>query len=118
IDDTLNEILSPPSNAPGIKLKTICLDPGHGGNDPGNQAGPYEEQKYTLLLAQEVRELLRAAGFNVVLTRTGDTRVERSSRPAIAKVRKADLFVSIHFNSTETARDEVKGVEVYALTPA
>jgi N-acetylmuramoyl-L-alanine amidase len=116
--ETLGPVLSPPKTPPGFNVKTICLDPGHGGRDPGNRAGSNEEKKYTLLLAQEASAQLKAAGFNVVLTRGSDTFVDLPARPDVARRRNADLFVSLHFNSTEEGRNEVKGTEIYCLTPA
>jgi N-acetylmuramoyl-L-alanine amidase len=118
LDKTLGPLLFPPSNKPGIIIKTICLDPGHGGKDPGFRVGSREEQKYTLLLAQELREQLTQAGFKVVLTRTTDAFVDLESRAEQAHRRSADLFVSLHFNATENGRNEVNGSEVYCLTPA
>jgi N-acetylmuramoyl-L-alanine amidase len=116
--ETLGPVLSPPANRRGVTVKTICLDPGHGGKDPGNRAGSNEEKKYTLLLAQELSAQLRAAGFKVVLTRSSDAFVDLPDRPAIARRRAADLFVSLHFNSTEEGRNEVKGTEIFCCTPA
>jgi len=116
--ETLGPVLSPPKTPSRFNVKTICIDPGHGGKDPGNRAGSNEEKKYTLLLAQETSAQLKAAGFNVVLTRSSDTFVDLPARPEVARRRNADLFVSLHFNSTEDGRNEVKGTEIYALTPA
>lgn len=115
---TLSPVLSPPSNPPGTRVKTICLDPGHGGKDPGYQVGSKDEKKYTLLLAQEVRGQLTRAGFKVVLTRNNDAYSAPEARPALARKRAADLFVSLHFNSAGPQHNEVKGIEVYCLTPA
>ncbi|HXT12461.1 MAG TPA: N-acetylmuramoyl-L-alanine amidase [Candidatus Angelobacter sp.] len=118
LSDSIGPILSPPVNRRGIDVKTICLDPGHGGKDPGNRAGSHEEQKYTLLLAQEVAAELKAQHIKVYFTRTTDTYVDLSTRTEIARRHDADLFVSLHFNSTEEGRNDVKGTEVYCLTPA
>jgi N-acetylmuramoyl-L-alanine amidase len=116
---SVNPVLAPAKDPPGKEITTICLDPGHGGKDPGNREGPYQEKKYTLLFAQEVRAALAKAGFKVVLTRTGDTYPELDERPALARRRGADLFVSLHFNSADSsAAPSVQGVEVYCLTPA
>jgi N-acetylmuramoyl-L-alanine amidase len=101
----------------GKKITTICLDPGHGGKDPGNRYAWHSEKTYTLLLAQELRDQLTAAGFKVVLTRTKDTFVELPVRPDIANRKNADLFVSLHFNATESGRTEVSGPETYCITP-
>jgi len=118
LSETLGPVLSPPTNPRGINLKTICLDAGHGGNDPGNQVGSNDEKKYTLLLAQEVRSQLQAAGFRVVMTRATDVKISLEDRTAIARRKNADLFVCLHFNSVEQDRNEVKGAEIFCLTPA
>jgi N-acetylmuramoyl-L-alanine amidase len=114
---TLRPMLYPPKNTPGSKLKTVCLDPGHGGRDPGFQVGSRIEKKCTLLLAQEVRDQLDKAGFKVSLTRTRDADVDLPDRPALANRRKADLFVSLHFNAFPNSPGSVQGVEVYSMTP-
>ncbi len=114
----IHPVLFPPKNNPEHRIRTVCLDPGHGGNDPGNQEGPWQEKKYTLLLAQEVRSLLSESDIKVVLTRTTDTFVELPARPDVARRKGADLFVSLHFNSFAGGARDARGVEVYCLTPA
>jgi N-acetylmuramoyl-L-alanine amidase len=116
VQSTFGPILSPPHGR--RQIRTICLDPGHGGKDPGFLIGSNKEKTYTLLLAKEVQEQLAHAGFRVSLTRTRDTYPERSERPDLARRRKADLFISLHFNATESSARSVQGVEVYCLTPA
>lgn len=116
--ETLEPALAPPANPSGNKIKTICLDPGHGGRDPGFRVGSNEEKKYTLLLAAEVRDQLKRAGFNVVLTRSTDVYVSREDRSDLARQRGADLFVSLHFNAIEEGRSVVKGLQIYCCTPA
>jgi N-acetylmuramoyl-L-alanine amidase len=118
LQTTLLPILSPPKNRRGAKIRTVCLDPGHGGKDPGNQVGSNQEKSYTLLLAQEVRKQLSQAGLKVILTRSTDTFVELPTRPEIANRRNADLLVSLHFNAADASRDSAQGAEVYCLTPA
>ena len=113
----IHPVFYPPKTPAGAKIKTICLDPGHGGKDPGNQAGRTEEKYGTLLLAKEVRSLLNKAGFKVLLTRTTDRFVEKLDRPDIANRHRADLFVSLHYNSAEGGANGAKGVETYCLTP-
>ncbi len=114
---TLEPILAPPRNPAGIRIRSICLDPGHGGKDPGNRVGRNEEKKYTLLLAEEVRRQLSQAGLKSSLTRTRDTFLDLPLRPDLARTRRADLFVSLHFNSVENSAQTVQGAEVYCLTP-
>jgi|SRR5581483_5827120 len=117
LKSTFEPLLSPPHLKRGALLKTICLDPGHGGKDPGFQVGSNQEKKLTLLLSQELQTQLKRAGWKVSLTRTRDSFVELPSRPDLARRRRADLFVSLHFNSTEAGAGSVNGAEVYCLTP-
>jgi N-acetylmuramoyl-L-alanine amidase len=117
IKSTFQPVLSPPRLRRGAVLKSICIDPGHGGKDPGFQVGSNQEKKFALLFSQELQAQLKRAGWKVSLTRTRDSFVELPSRPDIARRRKADLFVSLHFNATEASANSVKGAEVYCLTP-
>lgn len=85
--------------------KTICIDPGHGGDDPGavGPAGTFEKD-HTLAIALILRDKLQRNGAKVVLTRdadrsaahTGNTEQELVARVAIANQAHADLFISIH----------------------
>ena len=112
----VHPVLFPPKNGPGQKIKTICLDPGHGGKDPGNQTSRIQEKKLTLLLTEELQKQLKDAGFKVVLTRSEDTFVDLAARPASANKHRADLFLSLHFNAAENSG--ASGVETYCLTPS
>jgi N-acetylmuramoyl-L-alanine amidase len=118
LQTAVQPVVFPLRNAPGRKIRTIALDPGHGGKDPGNRNGSHQEKKYTLLLAHEVREQLKRVGLTGLLTRSTDTFVELTARAELARRHEADLFVSLHFNGVASARNTVKGVEVYCLTPA
>ena len=113
---TIRPILFPQRNRAGTSLKTICLDPGHGGKDTGGVSGKHLEKRYTLSLAKALAGQLRAAGFKVLLTRTKDKFIELEDRPAFANQHRADLFISLHFNVNP--RGQASGVEVYCLTPA
>lgn len=115
---TFEPVLAPPKLRRGSSLKSICLDPGHGGKDPGNTVGGTQEKKLALLFSQELENQLKRAGWKVSLTRTRDSFVELPTRPQIARRRQADVFVSLHFNATEASVNSVKGAEVYCLTPA
>jgi N-acetylmuramoyl-L-alanine amidase len=118
VETTLRPLLSPARGRAGEKVRTVCLDPGHGGKDPGNEVGSNQEKRYTLLLAQELRAQLGRAGLKAKLTRSTDTFIELRTRPELAERRGADLFVSLHFNAAEAGRDIVQGAEVYCMTPA
>ena len=106
---------------PSIKrVTTICLDPGHGGKDTGNRVGRIfarSEKTYTLALGLELRRQLQKAGFNVILTRDKDVYPELSARPDLANRRHADLFISLHFNSSPSDSRNVEGPETYCITP-
>jgi N-acetylmuramoyl-L-alanine amidase len=115
LETALQPILFPPRDPAGKRVKTVCLDAGHGGRDTGKINGAHLEKNYTLKLAQEVSYRLRQAGVNVILTRTRDSSLDLEDRPAIARRQGADLFVSLHFNSFPSR--EVKGSEVYCMTP-
>ncbi len=115
---TLRPLLYPSKYPPNARIRTIYLDPGHGGKDPGFQVGSRDEKKFTLLLAEELREQLTRAGFKVSLTRTRDTDVELPVRPELANRHRADLFVSLHFNAFPASPSSASGIEVYCLTPA
>jgi N-acetylmuramoyl-L-alanine amidase len=113
----LDTLVQPPRLPPGKRLRTICLDAGHGGKEPGQKSGGRLEKQYTLALAQELRGLLVDAGFSVVMTRRTDTYVDLAERPAIASRHSADLFVSLHYNASPDGGSEAAGMEVYAMTP-
>jgi N-acetylmuramoyl-L-alanine amidase len=98
-------------------LRVICLDAGHGGHDPGNQAGRHQEKKYTLLLAKALKDRLQRLGYRVVLTRSGDSYLSYLERVDFAKRRGADLLVSLHYNSTRPGSRDARGIEVFCMTP-
>ncbi len=117
LDTAIGPLLFPSHFAETRPIITICLDPGHGGKDPGNRVGWHSEKNYTLPLAFEVRDQLQKAGFNLMMTRTMDKYVPLPDRPAMANKAGADLFVSLHFNATPTGRNEAEGPETYCITP-
>jgi N-acetylmuramoyl-L-alanine amidase len=117
LDATIRPLFFPGRYVTPKTLKTICLDPGHGGKDTGNHTFWHSEKTYTLALASELRDQLQKAGFNVILTRNNDTKVELPDRSALANRRGADLFVSLHFNATPTGKSEVEGPQTYCITP-
>ncbi len=98
--------------------RTIVIDAGHGGRDSGalSCAGTTHEKDFALDWARRLAPLLRARGWNVVLTRTNDTELSLADRVAIADRVNADLFLSLHFNSGLPNRD-LMGLETYCLTP-
>ncbi len=93
----------------------MVLDPGHGGDDTGAKgAGGLDEKTFTLDIARRLRGLLEARlGVRVVLTRDDDRPVALDARAAIANNSKADLFLSLHVNSSLSR--SLAGAEVYHL---
>jgi len=84
--------------------KKIVIDPGHGGKDPGAiGVGGLKEKQVNLSIALRLRDILRAKGYDVVMTREDDTFIPLDERAAIANREGADLFVSIHANSTKAS---------------
>ena len=98
--------------------RTIVIDPGHGGRDSGTLCRNHcESEKYhTLDWARRLAQLLEAKGWNVVLTRSNDTDFSLSERVAVANRVRADIFLSLHFNSGG-ANQDLAGLETYCLTP-
>ncbi len=96
-------------------MATVCLDPGHGGRDPGAVRQGVREKDLTLDIAQAARDAL-CRDHRVVLTRDGDLKVTLADRRATADRARAHLFVSIHVNaSTNTS---AAGVELFVGRPA
>lgn len=91
--------------------RTVVLDPGHGGKDPGTQGSGYNEKDLVLDIALRVKAHLAAAGIRVVLTRDADRFWELTDRPYLAARGGGDAFVSIHLNSA--ASRTVQGVETF-----
>ncbi len=119
VDKTVRP-LAFPQKVSAKKISVICLDPGHGGKDPGKQAGwifTRNEKTYTLALGLELRQQLLKAGFGVVMTRDKDVYPELAVRADIANRKHADLFVSLHFNSFARDPKSVSGPETYCITP-
>jgi N-acetylmuramoyl-L-alanine amidase len=97
-------------------LRTIAIDPGHGGADTGSR-GPAggAEKAVTMAVARKVKGSLEARlGVRVILTREGDTAVGLDERAAVANNNKADLFISLHANAS--VRPAVRGAEVFFLS--
>jgi len=90
-------------------MKTIVLDAGHGGSDPGAVNGTRLEKDDNLNLALAVQSRLREQGQNVIMTRSTDIFVPLIERSAISNRSQADLFVSIHRNAA--ASPAANGVE-------
>ncbi len=99
----------------GLGVRTIVLDPGHGGSDPGciGKSG-LQEKTITLDVSLALKKMLvEKAGLNVILARESDIMVPLESRTVIANQKRADLFISIHVNAHRDRSRE--GVETFFL---
>ena len=99
----------------GLKINRIVIDAGHGGHDSGTLGpGGLEEKDVVLDVALRLGRLLRQRlGADVIYTRSDDTFIPLETRTAIANQAQADLFISIHANSSSDT--SARGVEVYYL---
>ncbi|MDG5798773.1 N-acetylmuramoyl-L-alanine amidase [Marinilabiliaceae bacterium ANBcel2] len=97
------------------RFKTVVIDPGHGGKDPGARGRTVKEKDVVLSIGLKVGEYLKRelSDLNVVFTREEDVFVPLDERAAIANEAKADLFVSIHANSI--SNPNIYGAETFVL---
>ncbi len=96
-------------------VRTIMLDPGHGGQDNGAAGVKYLEKDLTLQMAQKLKAVLQSCGYNVYLTRDRDRYLTLDERAARCRSVGADLFISIHCNAA--GKKSITGIETYCLTP-
>jgi N-acetylmuramoyl-L-alanine amidase len=101
--------------AMGLKINRVVIDPGHGGHDQGTEgARGLLEKELVLDVALRVGQLVQdRMGAEVIYTRTDDTYIPLEGRTALANEKKADLFLSIHANSSPMA--QIAGVETFYL---
>jgi len=97
-------------------FRTVILDPGHGGKDPGATNSIGTEAGYNLKVAERTKALLQAKGFKVVMTRDSNKYLTLQERVNLANaVRENAVYVSIHFNSG--GRGAARGIETFTLSP-
>ncbi len=102
------------------KVRKIVIDAGHGGRDPGCHGVYSYEKDITLAVAKKVGKLIQneLSDTKVVYTRDYDWYPELKERTEIANREKADLFISIHVNSTPKRNSPVKGTLVLVCGPS
>ena len=100
----------------GLTVRTIMLDAGHGGKDPGAMGNGVVEGDLVLKAVKLLGANLKKRGFTVLYTRSGDTFLKLDERTGMANRRRADLFVSIHVNANHDSG--VSGIETYYLDVA
>jgi N-acetylmuramoyl-L-alanine amidase len=100
----------------GLGARTIVIDAGHGGHDPGSSGrNGLQEKDLVLDVALRLEKMIRAQlGAEVIMTRATDVFIPLEERTAIANSRGADLFLSIHANSSRNSG--ARGIETYFLS--
>lgn len=110
------ETALPRGRPDGVRPVVVMLDPGHGGIDPGAQRQGVVEAHLMLTFARELRDvLLRAGGFDVVMTRDSDVFVPLEMRLSLARAAGADVFLSLHADALAEGR--AQGATIYTLSP-
>lgn len=101
------------ASAQGYKIKTIVIDPGHGGRKPGASGSFSKEKDISLKVALKLGELIKdeLPEVKVIFTRKTDIDVDLYRRAEIANEADADLFISVHCNSMPPGNKHIKGVE-------
>jgi N-acetylmuramoyl-L-alanine amidase len=125
IDNRLPRAPDPPARPdrdtgvhPGDPRPVVVLDPGHGGIDTGTRAPSGEQEKNLVLdFATMLRDKLEKTGkYRVVMTRSDDTFVELNERVRFARLRQAQLFISIHCDALARGDGEAEGATIYTLS--
>ena len=94
---------------PGVPI--IFVDAGHGGADAGCAVGGIQEKTINLAIAKLVQERLESMGYQVIMAREEDTYITKEDRVKLANASHADIYISIHQNSSEDVG--VRGMEVW-----
>ncbi|MGV3771626.1 MAG: N-acetylmuramoyl-L-alanine amidase [Verrucomicrobiales bacterium] len=120
LQKNLMPLLAPPSLQENV-IRTVLIDPGHGGSNYGAKSlgSKFYEKDFTLDWALRIQKAMAGSNWKVVLTRTNDSHVELMDRVALADAIQADLFISLHFNSAPVSSKKggESGLETYCLTP-
>lgn len=103
------------------KNKIVVLDAGHGGKDCGAKVGKVCEKTLALNISKKATEILKARGYKVFTTRSGDKYLSLTDRTQMANDKNADVFISIHANALDKNAKNFKtanGIETYFLSTA
>ena len=103
-------------NVKNHRVKTIIIDPGHGGKDTGAIGNGIMEKKYALQFSFKLKKNLERLGFKVYLTRYSDRLPSFADRSNHVKKFKGDLFLSVHVNSVDK-KPNIYGIETFHFTP-
>ena len=114
-----NKTTAPKNETAGTReVKTIVIDPGHGGKDSGALGKNSQEKDIVLSIGKLVKKALEKEGFNVKMTRDKDVFIELGQRANLANQWDGDLFISLHCNAidaTPERKKQIRGYHVYVL---
>ena len=113
VEKVIHPLFEGPSS-PLPVIKTVILDPGHGGDNFGAVGAKYKEKDLNLSLAREIASSLKKRGFKVRFTREDDRFLTLEERGNFARKENGDIFLSIHHNAGRTG---AHGIETYIVTP-
>jgi N-acetylmuramoyl-L-alanine amidase len=111
----IEPVLRPGQIKNASPVSTVILDAGHGGHDSGAKGARGIEKEAALDVVLRARRLLLEKGYKVQLTRSNDTFIPLERRPALANRYQNAVFVSVHFNKSNTVGGT--GIETFALAP-
>ena len=99
------------SSVPQHAKPLVILDPGHGGSDEGAKVNFFHEKRITLITTLALKKYLEERDYRVILTRSRDVFVPLERRVSIANKTRAVIFVSVHYNASQSK--DAKGIEVF-----
>ena len=112
-------VATPKNETAGTReVKTIVIDPGHGGKDTGAQGKNSNEKDIVLAVGKLLKKELEKEGFKVKMTRDKDVFIELGERANLANQWDGDLFISLHCNAIDASperKKQIKGYHVYVL---
>jgi N-acetylmuramoyl-L-alanine amidase len=112
-------VAAPKNETAGTReVKTIVIDPGHGGKDTGAQGKNSNEKDIVLAVGKLLKKELEKEGFKVKMTRDKDVFIELGERANLANQWDGDLFISLHCNAIDASperKKQIKGYHVYVL---
>lgn len=112
-------VAAPKNETAGTReVKTIVIDPGHGGKDSGALGAKAQEKDIVLTVGKLLKKELEKEGFKVKMTRDKDVFIELGQRANLANQWDGDLFISLHCNAVDATperKKQIKGYHVYVL---
>ena len=103
------------SVVPKQRVRTIVIDPGHGGKDSGALGKYSKEKDIALSISRQLAAVLKKAGYKVILTRNRDVYLNLADRPAVCERFNGNIFISIHCNAVHNKT--VSGIETFIYSP-